>query len=61
MRAVNLISLGPIRESVYFSRGEMHEAMSYEEHREALIKSVPSHFGGYAEQWRLILKRKDKW
>lgn len=39
----------------------MHESMNYEEHREALIKPVPSHFGEHAEQWRLILKQKDKW
>jgi hypothetical protein len=53
--------MDPLIESVYYGRREMQEAMSDEEHRETLIKSVLSHFGGYTEQWRLILKRKDKW
>jgi hypothetical protein len=55
------LPMGPLRELGYFSREELHGALTYEEHKDALLRSVPSHFGGFTEQWRLILKRKDQW
>jgi uncharacterized ferredoxin-like protein len=55
------LPIGPPRELVYFSREDLHKAMTYEMDRQDLLQCIPTTFMSFPGGGKPMIKNKDTW